>query len=227
MFDRNIHLFLGRKLSPKLTLWPWSWPYLARPALWLFIKEAQNFLKSKVAAKRTQRAGSLVFLWSKLVPFESLGCFCAAGRSRVPLPDLPQLWAMMHQPQSSLKWFTAFNGLNSLPWVVPESVSQWVNESYKRKGKIRVPKRLRRFPHPNWSRYFLSLHQQTQCWATTGLTSLKKTSWYRPFCLTESQILPDLAVKLKRCPHPHPVLQRKNCLTILVMFTGWTPSRIG
>lgn len=68
-------------MSPKLTLWPWSRPYLARAALWLFIKEAQSILKSKVAAKRTPCIETHLFLWIKLAPFESLECFCAAGRS--------------------------------------------------------------------------------------------------------------------------------------------------
>lgn len=46
---------------------------MARTALWLFIKEAQNFLKSKVAAKRTQGTVNLLFLWSKLIPHDSPG----------------------------------------------------------------------------------------------------------------------------------------------------------
>lgn len=54
---------------------------VARTALWSFIKEAQNFLKSKLAAKRTQCAETRLFLRTQLAPFESLGCCCAAGRS--------------------------------------------------------------------------------------------------------------------------------------------------
>lgn len=58
----NMHLFLGKKSSPKLTLWPCSRPYLARTASWLFIKEAQSFLKSTVAAKNSMHCEPSIFM---------------------------------------------------------------------------------------------------------------------------------------------------------------------
>ena len=41
----------------------------------------------------------------------------------MPLPDLPRLWAMIHQ-STILEMVHYSSGLNSLPWVVPESLSQ-------------------------------------------------------------------------------------------------------
>lgn len=134
MFDRKHAFIFRQKSSPKLTLWPCSRPYLARTASWLFIKEAQNFLKSKVAAKRTQCTVSRLFLWPKLVPFESLGCFCAAGKSCSPSPALGQ---------SSLKRLTAlFCGL---------SLSCELMKVTKGKGEF-VSQNGYQGP-PNWSRH--------------------------------------------------------------------------
>lgn len=140
MFDRKHAFIFRQKSSPKLTLWPCSRPYLARTASWLFIKEAQSFLKATVAAKRTQCTVSRLFLWPKLVPFGSLGCFCAAGKSCSPSPALGQ---------SSLKRFTAlFCGL---------SLSCELMKVTKGKGKFVSPNGYQ--GPPNWSRYSLSPHQ--------------------------------------------------------------------